>query len=128
MHHEREDGSGYPNGLKSEEIDLTAKIIAVADMFDTLTSVRVDHKAVSPFEAFEIIEAEGYKGHNMAVIMKFLENAPNYYVGERFFLNTGETGEIVFINPSKVYRPLIKVGDRYIDLSYDRSIKIESMI
>lgn len=47
QHHERLDGSGYPNGLKSDEICLEAKIIAVADTFDAMTSDRPYRKALS---------------------------------------------------------------------------------
>lgn len=52
-HHEKWDGSGYPRGLKGEEIPLYARIVAVADVFDALTSERCYHTAVSVEEARE---------------------------------------------------------------------------
>lgn len=55
-HHERWDGKGYPRGLKGTEIPLAARIVAVADVFDALTSHRPYRKALSPEEAFRIIE------------------------------------------------------------------------
>ncbi len=59
QHHERLDGSGYPNGLKGDEISLAAKIIAVADVFDALTSDR-PYRSAYPVEiAFEILINEG---------------------------------------------------------------------
>ena len=54
-HHEKWDGSGYPQGLKGEEIPLSARIMAVADVFDALTSVRVYKKAVTARQALEIM-------------------------------------------------------------------------
>ena len=57
-HHEKWDGSGYPMGLKGEEIPLAARIMAVADVFDALTSKRVYKDAFSPKEAFDIIFKE----------------------------------------------------------------------
>ena len=57
-HHEKWDGSGYPMGLKGEEIPLAARIMAVADVFDALTSKRVYKDAFSPEEAFDIIFKE----------------------------------------------------------------------
>ncbi|MDR2197360.1 MAG: response regulator, partial [Coriobacteriales bacterium] len=54
-HHEKWDGSGYPNGIKGPEIPLSARITAVADVFDALTSVRPYKKAWLPEEAFTII-------------------------------------------------------------------------
>lgn len=51
QHHERLDGSGYPEGLKDEEILIEAKIIAVADAFDAMTSDRAYRKGISPLAA-----------------------------------------------------------------------------
>jgi len=59
-HHERYDGSGYPDGLKGEEIPLMARIIAVADCFDAMTSNRAYRDATSYTNAIhEIIECSG---------------------------------------------------------------------
>lgn len=52
-HHEKFDGKGYPDGLKGEEIDITARIIAVADSFDAMTSNRPYRSGLSLDEAFE---------------------------------------------------------------------------
>ncbi len=54
-HHERWDGTGYPNGLKEEKIPLSARIVAVADVYDALTSERSYKKAFSHDKAKEII-------------------------------------------------------------------------
>ena len=54
-HHERWDGDGYPNHLKGEAIPLSARIMAIADVFDALVSERCYKKAVPAEEAFEII-------------------------------------------------------------------------
>ena len=51
-HHERLDGSGYPRGLKGDEIPLIARIVAVADAYDAMTSDRVYRKAMSRDDAF----------------------------------------------------------------------------
>ena len=61
-HHEKWDGSGYPNGLKGEEIPLSARIMAIADVFDALTSKRVYKDSIPPEEAFDII-VEGRGTH-----------------------------------------------------------------
>ncbi len=55
-HHERYDGTGYPRGLKGEEIPLGARIIAVVDVYEALTSDRPYHKAISSEEAVKIIK------------------------------------------------------------------------
>ena len=56
-HHERWDGSGYPDGLKGEDIPLAARIVAVADVFDALTSERPYKRAWSADEAFDYVQA-----------------------------------------------------------------------
>lgn len=70
-HHEREDGSGYPKGLKSHEIPLIAKIIAVADSFDAMTSNRIDRKENSfEFAVNEIVTNKG-KHYDTQVVEAF---------------------------------------------------------
>jgi hypothetical protein len=56
-HHERYDGKGYPHGLRGEEIPLAARIIAVADTFDAITSNRTYRKGRSHAKALEIIQS-----------------------------------------------------------------------
>ena len=61
-HHERWDGSGYPEGLKGEEIPLEARIMAIADVYDALVSKRVYKESMS-FEAADRIISEGMGTH-----------------------------------------------------------------
>lgn len=61
-HHEKLDGSGYPDGLKNGQIPLTAKILSAADVYDALTTDRPFRRAISPESAFEIISDEVKKG------------------------------------------------------------------
>ena len=56
-HHERWDGSGYPDALKGESIPLPARIVAAADVFDALTSERPYKRAWTPDEAFDYMNA-----------------------------------------------------------------------
>ena len=58
-HHEKWDGTGYPEGLKHEDIPLCARIMAIADVFDALVSKRVYKDAFPVEEAFNIIVEEG---------------------------------------------------------------------
>jgi HD-GYP domain-containing protein (c-di-GMP phosphodiesterase class II) len=56
QHHEREDGSGYPNGLRGDEIHLYARICSLADVYDALTCDRSYHQRLSPFMALKLIK------------------------------------------------------------------------
>jgi putative two-component system response regulator len=72
-HHERWDGSGYPRGLAGEEIPLAGRIVAVADVFDAITSDRPYRAALSVEEAFAIIAEQRGTGFDPAVVDAFLQ-------------------------------------------------------
>jgi putative two-component system response regulator len=61
-HHEKLDGSGYPDGLKNGAIPLTAQVLATVDIYDALTSDRPYRKALSPEKAFGIMAEEAHRG------------------------------------------------------------------
>src|SRR5438034_8563368 len=61
-HHERLDGSGYPDGLKNAEVPLLAQIVGIVDVLDALTSDRPYHTAVSPDAALDVVSDEASKG------------------------------------------------------------------
>ena len=71
-HHERFDGSGYPDGLAGEDIPLCARIVAVADVFDALTTQRIYKRPVEPLVAKAMIESESGKHFDPAMVAAFL--------------------------------------------------------
>jgi putative nucleotidyltransferase with HDIG domain len=70
-HHEKVDGTGYPRGLKGEEIPLGARLFAVIDVYDALTTVRPYHDASSHAAALEVLRAEAGKQFDPAVVDAF---------------------------------------------------------
>jgi|GEM_PF-6051707 len=81
-HHERWDGAGYPRGLKGEEIPWSARIFAVVDVFDALTSDRIYRTAWSLSEAIEYIESESGKHFDPVVVGEFINMLLEDYSGE----------------------------------------------
>lgn len=75
-HHEKWDGSGYPQGLKGEDIPLEGRIVAIADVFDALVSVRPYKKAYSIKESLATMEAEIGKHFDPALMYSFQEVLP----------------------------------------------------
>ncbi|MBI2218528.1 MAG: HD domain-containing protein [Candidatus Rokubacteria bacterium] len=71
-HHERWDGSGYPDGLCAEAIPLGARVVAVADVWDALTSDRPYRPARQPLEAVRVLEAEAGRTLDREVVRTFL--------------------------------------------------------
>jgi len=71
-HHEKWDGSGYPRGLKGEEIPLSARIFAAVDVYDALTSDRPYRKAWSKAKALEYIREQSGQHFDPQVVVAFL--------------------------------------------------------
>jgi len=72
-HHERWDGGGYPAGLSREQIPLAARIVAVADVYDALSSHRVYKEALTHEECLSVIRAEAGKHFDPSVVEQFLD-------------------------------------------------------
>jgi len=72
-HHEKLDGSGYPNGLAGEEIPMVARIMAIADIYDALITDRPYRKAMSKEEALKILQKEASEGKLDERIIRYLE-------------------------------------------------------
>lgn len=128
LHHEREDGTGYPIGVMGEKLNILTKIVAIADVYDALTSERVYKKRISPFETFQIIETTGLGYFDTMILLTFLRNIASYYIGANVLLSTGEQGTIVHVVPHNISRPIVCVSNRYIDTGKDENIKIVSLL
>lgn len=128
MHHELRDGSGYPFHIRGEQIDDIASIVTVANIYDELTSKKTYRAPICPFAVIEQFEAEGLEKFNPDVIMTFLSNVVNTFIANRVMLNNGKTGDIIFINPEHLSKPVVKCGEEYIDLAAKRGLSIVAVI
>lgn len=124
MHHERIDGSGYPLGAKDEKIGEYAKIVAVADVYDAMTSDRPYKKKVTPFEAFDMFLTSGLGIFDTLVLQTFLLNFSTHLVGAKVELETGEVGEIVYIPPHEIINPIIRVGSTFLKITRNEGPQI----
>lgn len=129
MHHEREDGSGYPFGVKSHQINVYAKIVAISDMFDAMTSNRIYKKKQTPFDVFQIYESEYLTKCDTHILLTFLRRIASFYIGSKVRLSNDLWGEIIFINDKAISKPMIKMEDSsIIDLSKEPDIFIKELI
>lgn len=128
LHHERCDGSGYPFGLQGHKISAYAKIIAIADVYDAMTSPRSYRPPFCPFAAIALFEKEGLYKFDPKFIMTFLENIGSSYLNNHVRLSDGRTGEIVLLNKMCLARPMIKCDSEFIDLTKYPELYIESLI
>lgn len=128
MHHERCDGSGYPNGFKSDQIEEFSKIIAIADVYDAMTSNRRYRKAICPFDVVENFERDGFLKYDPGYLMVFMERIVQSYLHNIVRLSDGREGEVVMINKLALSRPVVRIGNDFIDLSKEHKLTIDSII
>lgn len=76
-HHERWDGSGYPHGIKGEEIPLSARLCAIADVFDALTTPRPYKKEISPEDAWRLIVGASNMLFDPQLVQVFTDELPS---------------------------------------------------
>lgn len=124
FHHERINGSGYPMGASNDKIDLYAKIIGIADVYDAITSDRVYKRKATPFDAFDVFTLQGFSIFDISILKIFLNNLPAYYTGIKVLLSSGQTGEVVYIPPHDISCPVIRCGPVFIDMSKKTDTKI----
>jgi HD-GYP domain-containing protein (c-di-GMP phosphodiesterase class II) len=109
QHHERLDGSGYPRGIKGDEIHYFGKIIAVADVFDAVTSNRVYRKAMLPHQGLEVLYAGVGKKFDNTIIEAFRRAVAIYPNGLSVELNDGRKGVVSSQNEGIGDRPMIRI-------------------
>jgi putative two-component system response regulator len=95
-HHERWDGTGYPKGLKGEDIPVESRIMAVADTFDAITHNRVHQKAMSVPEAIAEIKLYSGRQFDPTVVGAFVNL---YERGETFYISDGNASSITIQSP-----------------------------
>jgi putative two-component system response regulator len=82
-HHERFDGTGYPNGLSGQDIPLCARIVAVADVYDALTSKRIYKPALTHEKATEMIASSSGSHFDPEIVRAFLAIAGEFEISQR---------------------------------------------
>ncbi|MCL1842233.1 MAG: HD-GYP domain-containing protein [Defluviitaleaceae bacterium] len=109
FHHEKINGTGYPNQLKSKDIPLFSKIISVADVYDAVTSYRSYRTPMLPSEAFDIIVKDAGSSFEYKVIKAFFAKLEIYPVNTIIELNDGRLAIVYESDPNFRLRPAVRL-------------------
>lgn len=108
-HHEKFNGTGYPYGKSGTDIPLYARILAIADVYDALTSTRSYRRACFPSEAIEYIMGCSNIHFDHDVLINFLANITAFKVGTIVSLSNNKIAVVLKGNKENVLRPVVKI-------------------
>ncbi len=108
-HHERYDGSGYPNGLARDEIPPFARIAGIVDTYDALTSKRGYAQAISPSDAIKLLYDARDEDFQAELVESFIQAIGIYPAGTLVELSSGEVGVVVAEYRTRRLRPKVVV-------------------
>jgi len=109
QHHERMDGSGYPEGLKGEQISVYGRMVAITDVYDAITADRVYHRGMTPTQGLKKLLEWSGDHLDAALVKQFIRCIGLYPVGSLILLDSGRLGVVVEINEADQRLPIVRV-------------------
>ena len=106
-HHERKQGSGYPRGLIEDQIHLFARIVAIVDVYDAITSDRVYHHGMNTLDALKNMFKWRENDLDTELVEDFIQCLGIYPIGSLVQLNTDEVGIVLSMAPGKNLTPIV---------------------
>jgi putative nucleotidyltransferase with HDIG domain len=124
QHHERLDGHGYPMGKKGEDIHAYAKIVAVADVYSAMICTRVYQVKRDLLIVLKELYRMSFGELDAEVAQVFIKHMIPNFIGKQVVLSDGRSGKIIMTNPSDFFKPLVQIGNQFVDLSHESGIEI----
>lgn len=130
QHHERIDGSGYPLNVKGSQLHPYSKIVALADTYQAMVSIRPYRSKQSPFKVLEQIMEDDFGKFDITIINELKKGIAKFSSGTRVRLSNGMDAEIIFMDDHNPTRPIIKCLNtkEIIVLKERRELFIEEVI
>lgn len=124
QHHERVDGSGYPNGFDGVQLHPYSKIVAVADIYHAMTLNKVYRKPISPYLVMEQIKSDAFGKLDPVYVNTFIEKLTRFTTGTKVKLSDNRVGEIVFVERDHPTRPWVSINKTIVNLTNERKLYI----
>ena len=132
-HHERMDGSGWPDRLRAEHIPLPTRIVAIANRFDGLCHAPDPRRSMTPSEALAHMYRNEAAAFDKALLARFIKCLGVWPPGTLVLLSNGTTALVTSVEPEDTMRPTVLVGDLsvprseavIVDLREARDVKVE---
>ncbi|UKS26032.1 HD-GYP domain-containing protein [Paenibacillus sp. HWE-109] len=128
QHHEREDGSGYPLGIKGDKIHMYAKIVAIADIYNAMTNERFHKTALSPYIVLEQLFTDSFGKVDPTLVQVFINKSTQISNGTLVKLSDNRIGEIIFSDRAYPTRPWVNVNGTIVNLTLERNLFIQDVI
>lgn len=109
QHHEKMDGSGYPRGLKGEEISPFGRMTAIVDVYDAITADRCYHKGMTPTQAIKKLLEWSDHHLDRSLVTHFIRCIGVYPVGSLVLMESGRLGVVVEANESDQRLPMVRL-------------------
>lgn len=113
-HHEKTNGSGYPDGLQFENISRAARITAVSDIYDAMVTRHSYKEAHSPFEILEEFAKGSFTNLDIDIVNTFLTHMPLELMGKSVLLSNGAIAKVAYIDPDDFSHPIVQLGPKVI--------------
>jgi putative nucleotidyltransferase with HDIG domain len=109
QHHERYDGTGYPHGLKGDQISLHGQMLAIVDVYDALTSLSTYHKGMPPSEALKNLLKSSGTHFNPSLVQAFIKGVGIYPAGSLVRMESERLGIVREVVPDKLLQPIVQL-------------------
>lgn len=110
QHHEKLDGTGYPDGIAGDEILLFSRITAISDIYDAMVSKRSYKQSQLPFHVFDMFYNGEFGGLDASLLGLFLKNMRSRYTNKEVKMSDGSKGVIEYLPPNDAEHPVIRQG------------------
>lgn len=110
-HHEKMDGTGYPDGLAGEDISVFARITAISDIYDAMVSARSYKEARLPFDILEKMSEHTFEGLDRKLTTVFVKNMIRHFKNRQVTMSDGTVGVVAYIPPNDLSHPVISTAD-----------------